>query len=128
MMNGTGTNRRWIAGNRRWIAGMVLFCAVGMGLPIAGQSRGPVQRIVHGRVEDKSGAGIKGAVVYLKDSRSSSVKSEIADETGSFRFVQLSANTDYELWAQSDEKKSSTKSISSFDSKNDITITLKIDK
>ncbi len=95
--------------------------------PFAGQARGPVQRIVHGKVEDKNGTGIKGAVVYLKDDRSSAVKSAISEDDGSYRFVQLSLNTDYELWAQSDSKKSPTKSISSFDSKADITIVLKID-
>jgi hypothetical protein len=93
-----------------------------------GQARGPVQRVVHGRVEDKSGAGVKGAVVYLKDGRTASVKSAIANDQGDYRFVQLSANTDYEIWAQSDAVKSGTKTISSFDSKNDITITLKVDK
>ena len=96
--------------------------------PAAAQDRGPVQRIVHGKVEDKGGAGIKGAVVYLKDGRSSAVKSAISEDDGSYRFVQLSANTDYELWAQIESKKSPTKTISSFDSKNDITIILKIDK
>jgi hypothetical protein len=95
--------------------------------PNSGQDRGPVQRIVHGKVENKSGEGIKGAVVYLKDDRSSAVKSAISEDDGSYRFVQLSLNTDYELWAQSDSKKSPTKSISSFDSKADITIMLKID-
>ena len=96
--------------------------------PPAVQDRGPVQRVVHGRVENKAGVGIKGAVVYLKDSRSSSVRSSITVDDGSYRFVQLSASTDYELWAQIDTKKSPTKSISSFDSKNDIIITLKIDQ
>lgn len=96
--------------------------------PLAGQARGTAQRVVHGKVEDKDGASIKGAVVYLKDGRTNSVKSAIADDQGGFRFVQLSLNTDYEIWAQSDEHKSGTKAISSFDSKVDITVTLKIDK
>ncbi len=95
--------------------------------PLVAQDRGPVQRTIVGKVEDKSGAGIKGAIVYLKDGRSSSVKSAIADDDGSYRFVQLSQNTDYEIWAQSDAKKSKTKSISSFDSKNSFNIVLLID-
>lgn len=96
--------------------------------PLGGQARGTTQRVVHGKVEDKNGAGIKGAVVYLKDDKSTSVKTAIADDEGAYRFVQLSLNTDYEIWAQSDTHKSATRSISSFDSKSDLTITLKIDK
>ncbi len=95
--------------------------------PLAGQASVPAQRIVHGRVEDKAGAVVKGAVVYLKDNRSSQVKSAISLDDGTFRFVQLSLNSDYELWAQLGAVKSKTKSISSFDSKSDITIDLKIE-
>ena len=92
------------------------------------QTRGPVQRTVHGKVESKSGAPIKGAVVYLQDSRSSAVKSAISEDDGSYRFVQLSQNTDYTLWAQVDGKRSKNKSISSFDSKNEFEIGLTIDQ
>ena len=96
--------------------------------PPAGQPRGPVQRVVLGKVEDKSGAPLKGAIVYLQDSRTSAVKSAISGDDGSYRFVQLSQNTDYTLWAKIDDRKSPNKSISSFDTKNEFNITLKIDK
>ena len=96
--------------------------------PLAAQNHGPIQRVVHGKVEDKAGAPIKGAVVYLQDNRSSSVRSAISGDDGSYRFVQLSQNTDYQLWAKVEGKKSKNKSISSFDSKNDFTIDLKIDE
>lgn len=92
------------------------------------QDRVPAQRIVHGKVEDKGGAGIKGAVVYLKDARTASVKSAIADDDGTYRFVQLAQSTDYEIWAQLGDKKSKTRAISSFDSKNEFNIDLTIDR
>jgi len=91
------------------------------------QQRGPVQRVVQGKVSDKDDAPLRGAVVYLKDDHTLSVKSFISDDNGGYRFGQLSQATDYEVWAEAAGKKSAVKSISSFDSKNDIVINLKID-
>ena len=91
------------------------------------QQRGPVQRVVQGKVIDHAETALKGAVVYLKDGHTLSVKSFIADDQGEYRFGQLAQNTDYELWAESNGKKSPVKTISSFDSKNQFYINLKID-
>jgi hypothetical protein len=92
------------------------------------EQRGPVQRVVQGKVTDSSGAIVKGAVVYLKDGHSLTVKSYFSDDEGGYRFGQLAQSTDYEIWAESNGKKSAVKTISSFDNKNQFYIDLKIGK
>lgn len=119
----------------RFVAGRVVLAscffvgiaAVMPGTGLLAQQRGPVQRILQGRVMDKSDAVLPGAVVYLKDGHSLSVKSYISNDQGGYRFGQLSQNTDYEVWAESNGKKSAVKTISSFDNKNQVVIDLKID-
>lgn len=85
------------------------------------------QRVVQGKVVDGSGAGIKGATVFLKDSHSLAIKSYIASDDGSYRFGQLTQSVDYQLWAEIDGKKSSVKNISSFDTRKEFNIPLKIE-
>jgi Carboxypeptidase regulatory-like domain len=98
------------------------------GVAVFAQQRGPEQRVVQGKVVDGANAPIKGAVVYLKDSRSLAVKSFFSDDQGEYRFGQLSQNSDYQLWAENSGKKSAVKTISSFDNKNQFFINLKIEK
>jgi hypothetical protein len=107
---------------------MTAFFVAVRGTAVFAQDRGPVQRVVQGKVVDADNAPIKGAVVYLKDSRSLAVKSYFSDDQGGYRFGQLSPNTDYEIWAENNGKKSAVKTISSFDSKSQFNINLKIDK
>lgn len=94
----------------------------------AAQSHGPVQRVLDGKVVDKNDKPITGAVVYLKDSKTMSVKSYLTDEEGHFRFGQLSQNIDYEVWAEQNGVHSKSKNISSFDNRNDFHFVLKISK
>ncbi|MGI4852885.1 MAG: carboxypeptidase-like regulatory domain-containing protein [Janthinobacterium lividum] len=89
--------------------------------------KGPAERVLLGTVQDKAGAPLKGATVYLKDDRSKKVRSMTADETGAFRFVQLSRTAEYEIWATLSEKKSPIKSVTSFETKDEITRNLKIE-
>jgi|SRR5580704_9956424 hypothetical protein len=107
---------------------MAVFSVAVGGVAVFGQDRGPAQRVVQGKVVDGANAPIKGAVVYLKDSRSLAVKSYFSDAEGAYRFGQLSQNSDYEIWAENNGKKSAVKTISSFDNKNQFFINLKIDK
>lgn len=87
----------------------------------------PTSKTLTGTVSDKSDRPIAGAVVYLKNSKTLVVKSFFAEDNGSYRFPQLALNTDYEVWAEKDGKKSSTKSVSQFDDRYAPIIDLRID-
>jgi hypothetical protein len=66
--------------------------------------------------------------VYLKNVKSQAVKTYIADEAGNYRFSGLDPNVDYEIHAEHDGLTSSTRTISSFDSRRDIEVVLKLSK
>lgn len=85
-------------------------------------------RTVRGVVTDKSDNPLSGSVVFLKNMRTNSVRSSYTDDTGNYRFSGLDPNADYELHAEKDQAKSATRTVSSFDSRTDIVLNLKIDK
>jgi hypothetical protein len=85
-------------------------------------------RTVRGVVMDKSETPIAGSVVFLKNTRTNSVRSNYTDDTGGYRFSGLDPNADYEVHAEKDGAKSPTRTISSFDSRKEIDLNLKIDR
>jgi carboxypeptidase family protein len=86
-------------------------------------------RTVRGIVEEKSSESpVPSAVVFLKNTRTNAVRSYISDDQGNYRFSGLDPNTDYEIYAEKDGAKSATRTVSSFDSKKDIVLNLKIEK
>jgi hypothetical protein len=84
-------------------------------------------RSVHGIVSDKADTPIPSGVVFLKNTRTNAVRSYISDEAGNYKFSGLDPNADYELHAEKDGAKSPTRTISSFESRKEIVVNLKID-
>lgn len=97
-------------------------------LPIAALAEvAAAQRVVQGAVSGAGDAALPGAVVYLKDLKTLSIRSFISTSDGSYRFGQMTNGADYELWADYKGKKSSVKTLSSFDNRKQTTVNLKVD-
>ncbi len=95
-------------------------------LPAAGAQDQFGLKNLQGKVLDAKDAPISGAIVYLQNSRNNDVKSFISTNTGSYRFADISADTDYTVWAAFHGKKSATRAVSSFDTRKQVYIDLKI--
>ncbi len=85
-------------------------------------------RSVNGQVTDKAGNPLPKSVVYLKNTKTLQIRTYIADDGGAFHFQGLNTNTDYQLHAEQDGVSSPVRTISSFESRKDIQVTLKIPK
>jgi len=86
----------------------------------------PQTRTVTGQVMDKAEKPLSGAIVYLENTRTQQVKTYITDDGGNYRFSSLSPNVDYQIRAEYQGHKSDTKTLSSFDSRSNIVLYLKI--
>jgi len=84
------------------------------------------QRSVQGTVTDGKDNPISGAVVYIKNAKTLQIRSFITKDQGTYYFHSLSPDVDYELHAESNGNASSNKTLSSFDSRKQATINLKM--
>ena len=85
-------------------------------------------RTIHGSVLDKSENPVPSSVVYLLNVKTQAVKTYIADDAGAYRFSGLDPNVDYEVHAEHEDMSSSNRTVSSFDSRHDIEVTLKLSR
>jgi len=83
-------------------------------------------RILTGRVLGRQDQPLAKAVVYLKNTKTLTVKTYISDLDGSYRFSQLSPDVDYEVYAEYNAARSDTKTLSAFDDRKQVNITLRI--
>lgn len=112
-------------------AALVLIC-LGVFLEpavVAQNSKKDAQlRTVHGTVLDSAENNAPGAVVFLRNTRNNDVRSYIANDGGEYRFAGLDPNADYDIHAEKDGAKSPSHTVSSFDSRKDIVLNLKLGK
>jgi len=85
-------------------------------------------RSVQGNVTSAEDAPLAGAVVQIKNTKTLQIRSFVTKEDGSYYFNGLSADVDYQLRADYQGSASSTKNLSSFDSRKAATINLKLNK
>jgi hypothetical protein len=114
---------------------LALVIVAGSAVPATGQARFPgpkkdnernAPKNLTGQVVDKNGAGVREAIVYLKDKKTLEMKTHISDEKGAYRFTGLDPNEDYEVHAESKGALSSKRTVSSFDDRKEVYLVLEL--
>lgn len=83
-------------------------------------------RTVSGTVLDANSAPVAGATVFLKNQKTKAIRSYTSIANGHFHFAQVDMSTDFDLWAESNGKKSAVKTVSSWDARKDFISDLKL--
>jgi Carboxypeptidase regulatory-like domain len=113
----------------RWLFVIFALCICAHVATAQDAKREAQLRTVRGVVAEKSSDNpVPAAVVFLRNTRTNAVRSYIANDDGNYRFSGLDPNVDYEIHAEKDGAKSAIRTVSSFDNKKEIVITLKIEK
>ncbi|MGD0363452.1 MAG: carboxypeptidase-like regulatory domain-containing protein [Bryobacteraceae bacterium] len=84
-------------------------------------------RTVQGVVNDAQGAAVNGAVVQLKNTKTLQIRSFITRDNGTYYFHGLSTDVDYDLRADFDGASSKSRTLSSFDSRKQPVVNLKLE-
>ena len=108
--------------------GCALFAALGVLANATPDKKDKsVGRLVFGKVLDPQDNPLADAVVYVTNTRTRAIKTYIVGPDGLYRFPALQPTTDYEVYAQFDNRKSGTKTVSQFDDRPQVYISLKVD-
>jgi hypothetical protein len=121
-----------LSGNLKRFAGALAVAALLLGAAgvLAAKKKNPEDalRSVHGVVSDSSDAQVTGAIVQLKNTKTLQIRSFITQDHGVYYFHGLSPDVDYEVRADYQGASSSSKTVSSFDSRKDVLLNLKLAK
>jgi hypothetical protein len=119
---------------RARLAAGVVFLALAAGvIPLASslfvpqaEAQNIGQRTVTGSIMDSDSSLVSGATVFLRNTKTKSIRSYTTAKDGRFRFTQVNMAEDYDLWAEKDGKKSATKTVSSWDARKEFETELRI--
>ena len=111
------------------IAMVLLFAFVSAPLYAGKRAEDPnLPRNLTGTVYGQEKQTVPGAVVYLKNMRNLAVITYITGDDGSYRFNNLSPDVDYEVRAEHQGHKSQTRGLSSFDTRKEPRVDLRLGK
>ena len=79
-----------------------------------------------GSVVDAESAAVAGATVFLRNTKTKSIRSYTSSKDGRFRFAQVNMTEDFDLWAEKEGRKSAIKTVSSWDARKEFETELKI--
>ena len=112
---------------RIWVVA-VLGLLLPAACALAASKKGEDQnvRAVEGTVVDGGDNPVNGAIVQLKNTKTLQIRSFITKDQGAYYFHGLSRDVDYELRADYKGASSSTRTLSSFDSRKQAVLNLKL--
>ena len=117
----------------RLLAAAVLFslpagAAAGLAIALApaASAQNFGQRTILGKVVDDTETPVGGATIFLKNLKTKNVKTFTSQPNGDYRFAQVGMVDDYEVWAERGKQKSPVKTVSSFDSRKELNMQLKL--
>ena len=125
---GKASNNREDGMRKFWLVlvAVLLVAGVSPGFAQTNKKGEAQNRSVKGAVRAADDQTVTGAVVQLNNTKSLQVRSFITKEDGTYYFLGLSPDIDYELRADFQGASSGTKTLSSFDSRKEAIINLKL--
>jgi hypothetical protein len=94
--------------------------------PFTAQAQNLGQRSVSGAVIDGDSQPVAGATVFLKNQKTKAIRSFTSTKDGRFHFAQVNMAEDFDLWAEKDGRKTTVKTVSSWDARKEFETELKM--
>jgi len=107
-------------------AGAVPFGPMGGLIAPAAMAQNFGERTVSGTVLNADSEPVSGATVFLKNQKTKTIRSFSSIANGHFHFAQVNMAEDFDLWAEKGGKKSTVKTVSSWDARKDFISDLKL--